>query len=367
VTQLEEPAGTPAVDSPPPKPARSRRKALLRGLLSAAIVGIIFFGVFPLIADFGEVWKHIRSMTAVELSTLALAALWNLQTYLFVIVPSSPGITYPQAFVMTQSTTAAANSFPAGAAVGIGMTYAMYMSWGFSRAVATRAILVSGVWNNFAKLGLPVFALALLAIEGTPSFGRIMAGLFGIGALLGSIALFALMLRSDRLAKRVGDAAARLVSRVLGVLRRPPVSGWGEAARGFRADTIDLLRHAWLRLSVGAIVSQLSLYLVLLLVLRDVGVSNDEVGWVEVLAAFAFVRLLTALPVTPGGVGVVELGLTAALVGAGGDRDEVVAAVLVFRALTYLLPIPVGVVTYVIWRRKSSWRKPMPVEDARNP
>jgi uncharacterized protein (TIRG00374 family) len=80
------------------------------------------------------------------------------------------------------------------------------------------------------------------------------------------------------------------------------------------------------------------------------------VGWVEVLAVFAFVRLLSALPVTPGGVGVVELGLTAGLVAAGGNRAKVVAAVLVFRALTYLLPIPVGVLTYVVWRRKSSWR-----------
>jgi len=327
-------------------------------------VGIIFFGVFPQITDFGDVWEQVRSMTPIELSTLTVAALWNLLTYLFVIVPSSPGITYPQAFVMTQSTTAASNTFPAGAAVGIGMTYAMYTSWGFTRAVAARAIVVSGVWNNFAKLALPVVALILLAVQGTASFGRVMAGVFGIGALVGSIALFALILRSDRLALRVGDAAARLTSRVLGVFRRPPVTGWGDAARSFRADTIDLLRHAWLRLTVGSIVSQLSLYLILLLTLRDVGVSEQEVGWIEVLAAFAFVRLLSALPVTPGGVGVVELGLTAALVSAGGDRPSVVAAVLVFRALTYLLPIPVGVVTYFVWRRKTSWRKTAPSDVA---
>ncbi|MGI9022805.1 MAG: lysylphosphatidylglycerol synthase transmembrane domain-containing protein [Acidimicrobiales bacterium] len=347
----------------PPKKAHSTRNAVLRGLLSLAVVGVIFFGVFPQIADFSEVWVQIKSMTPLESSTVTLAALWNLLTYLFVLVPCSPGLTYPKAFVVTQSTTAAANTFPAGAAVGIGMTYAMYTSWGFARAVAARAILVSGVWNNFAKLGLPVLALVLLAIQGSASFARVMAGLFGIGALLGSIAIFALMLRSDRLAQRMGDGAARLVSRIRGVFRRPPVTGWGDAARAFRADTIDLLRDAWLRLTVGAIVSQLSLYLLLLLVLRDLGVSEREVGWVEVLASFAFVRLLTALPVTPGGVGVVELGLTAALVSAGGDRDSVVAAVLVFRALTYLLPIPVGVVTYVIWRRRKSWRKPIPGEE----
>jgi uncharacterized protein (TIRG00374 family) len=87
-----------------------------------------------------------------------------------------------------------------------------------------------------------------------------------------------------------------------------------------------------------------------------VGVSDDQVGWAEVLAAFAFVRLLSALPITPGGLGVVELGLVAALVAAGGNEPPVVAGVLVFRALTYLAPIPVGVVTYVIWRLRRNWR-----------
>jgi hypothetical protein len=51
----------------------------------------------------------------------------------------------------------------------------------------------------------------------------------------------------------------------------------------------------------------------------------------------------------------VELGLTGALVADGGGRSAVVAGVLVFRALTYLVPIVVGALTYVIWRRRRSW------------
>jgi uncharacterized protein (TIRG00374 family) len=81
------------------------------------------------------------------------------------------------------------------------------------------------------------------------------------------------------------------------------------------------------------------------------------VSWAEVLAAFAFVRLITALPITPGGLGVVELGLTAALIAAGGDRAEVAASVLLYRALTYLPPIPIGVALYLRWRRGAEARK----------
>ena len=81
--------------------------------------------------------------------------------------------------------------------------------------------------------------------------------------------------------------------------------------------------------------------------------------WITVLASFAFVRLISALPITPGGVGVVELGYVASLtVGLDeSQRASVVAAVLVFRFLTYFLPIPAGVVAYLYWRGNTSWRQ----------
>jgi uncharacterized protein (TIRG00374 family) len=103
--------------------------------------------------------------------------------------------------------------------------------------------------------------------------------------------------------------------------------------------------------------SHISLYLVLLLALRHVGISEDQLEWDEVLGAFAFVRFLSAIPITPGGLGVVELGLSATLAFAGGPRAEVVAAVLVFRALTFLVQIPFGAITYAYWQHSSRWRR----------
>jgi undecaprenyl-diphosphatase len=57
---------------------------------------------------------------------------------------------------------------------------------------------------------------------------------------------------------------------------------------------------------------------------------------------------------------VVELALIAGLVRAGGDEAQVVAAVLLFRLLTYLLPIAIGAGTYIYWRRNRSWRDSAP-------
>jgi uncharacterized protein (TIRG00374 family) len=155
------------------------------------------------------------------------------------------------------------------------------------------------------------------------------------------------------MAERVGILAGRFVSRLLALIRRPPVQGWEIATVKFRNRTVDLLEHGWFPITAATVVSHLSLYLVLLTCLRDVGVSNAEVNWAEVLAVFAFARLATAVPITPGGAGLVEAVLITGLAAAGGNKPEVVAAVLVFRALTWGLPVLVGVVCLLWWRKQT--------------
>ena len=70
------------------------------------------------------------------------------------------------------------------------------------------------------------------------------------------------------------------------------------------------------------------------------------------LAAFAFIRLLTALPITPGGLGITELGLVGTLAAGAGHAvgAQVTAAVLLYRAVTYLPPIPLGALACLAWR-----------------
>ena len=351
----------PSGDRRESRPGAGRRVA--RILVSLGLVALMFAYMLGQLSDVSDVRAAVGAMTSVEVGTLLLLAVWNLVTYWLVMVAATPGLTYPQAVVLTESSTAVANTVPGGSAVAMGLTYAMLGSWGFSRSRSTLALVVSGVWNNFAKLGLPVLALALLALQGTASAGRVAAGLVGIGALAVSVTVFALVLRRESFARRAGEAAGRLATRVRRVLKKGPATGWAEATVTFRARTIGLIRRSGLRLTVATVLSHLSLYLVLLVALRHLGVAEREVGWTEVLAVFALVRLLTAVPVTPGGLGVVELGLIGGLGTAGGARSEVVAAVLVFRLLTYVLPIPFGLVTYVFWRRNTSWRNSAPPLD----
>jgi putative heme transporter len=330
----------------------SRTKMAARIVLALVLIVVIFWYLLKDIS-LADVWAAITAMTWIELAGLAVIAAWNLVTYAFVWMTVTPGLRFGRAMVMTQATTAITNTVPAGSAVGIGMTYAMLGSWGFSRGRTTIAVLVSGVWNAFAKLAIPVLALALVALQGNAGGGRVTAALVGIAGLVAAIVVFALMLRSEHMAERVGILAGRFVSRLLALIRRPPVQGWELATVKFRNRTVDLLEHGWFPITAATVVSHLSLYLVLLVSLRDVGVSNAEVNWAEVLAVFAFARLATAVPITPGGAGLVEAVLITGLTAAGGDKPQVVAAVLVYRALTWGLPVLVGVVCLLWWRRQT--------------
>jgi hypothetical protein len=102
---------------------------------------------------------------------------------------------------------------------------------------------------------------------------------------------------------------------------------------------------------------------VLLACLRASGLTQAQVSWQASLAAFAMVRLLTVLPVTPGGLGIVELGLTAPLAAGLGDAAaaRVAAAVLLFRAVTYLPSIPLGALAYLWWRHRVRNQRPCAV------
>jgi putative heme transporter len=332
-------------------PRRGIRRQVVQIAVSVALIVVVFVAVLPEVADFDQVWAAIRGMTSIELVSLGLAGAWNLVTGWFVPMASLPGLSLPKAMLLVQSSTAVANTVPAGSAVAVGLSASMLRSWGFRRSIVTLSLVITGIWDNLTKLALPVAALTGLLIEGEDSGPLVTAALLGAVALVAAVIVFALMLRSEQAAAQIGVFSERAASFFLRLVRRPPATGWDIATTRFRSKTIGLLRARWLALTAASLASHLSLYVVLLLALRHVGASEDDVGWAEVLAVFAFVRLLSAIPLTPGGLGVVELALTAGLVGAGGPRAEVVAAILVYRGLTYLVPVPLGALTYLGWRQ----------------
>lgn len=335
-------------------------------LLSVAIVAGVFGVILPRVADFHQVWASIRSMKGWKYTALVAVTLGNIVTYWPVTMAGMPGLSLAKAAVVNQSSTSVAMTVPGGGAVAVGVTYAMFRSWGFRRSEIALQALVTGIWNVFLRLVLPVIALVILAVHGDHNDALVSSAVIGIVVLAVAMLGLGFGLSSERFAELLGSWSGWMVSALRRVVRRPAVDRWGSTAVRFRAQMLDLLRRRWVFLTLATIVSHLSIYVVMLVSLRFVGVSNSEVNWAQALAVFALVRLASSVPIIPGNVGLAELGYVAGLVLAGGNRSEAVAAVLVFRFLTYYVQIPIGGLTYIAWRRKRDWRKePEPAMDGR--
>jgi putative heme transporter len=336
-----------------PKTARRRRftwrHALGVGVAIAVVVATFAF-VLPKIADYRDVWGVVDDLSWKDIGLLAGATILNLVTFAPPWMAALPGLRFTQAFVVTQASTASTYVAPGGVAVGMALSFAMLCAWGFISAAVGLAVAVTGVWNQLAMLAFPTIALVLLTLTGDSHTALDTVAYLGLVIFVVAIAAFAAALSSPALARRVGDLAARMVSWGKGLVRKKPVAWNGESFVRFRERTNALLKRRWHVLTLTTLAGHFTVFIVLLTSLRVLDVSGSEVSAVEAFAAWSLVRLLGSIPITPGGLGVVELGLTTALVGFGGDQVEVVAAVLVYRFLTIVPTLVIGLLAGVTWK-----------------
>jgi uncharacterized membrane protein YbhN (UPF0104 family) len=234
----------------------------------------------------------------------------------------------------------------------MGVSWAMLSSWGLSTADYVLYTLVTGIWNVFILLGMPVLALLVMATATRPDAVLITAAATGLAVLAAMVTGLGLLLRSQAFALRAGRALQRLLTVASRLARRPPPANATGSLSSFRDRAGALLAARGWRITAATVASYLTLWLVLLACLRGTGLSQAQMPWQTSLAAFAFIRLLTALPITPGGLGVTELGLVGILATSAGSAAsvQVTAAVLLYRAVTYLPPIPLGALACLTWR-----------------
>ena len=332
-----------------------RRRSWVRVVqfgLGLALVIVTFAVFLPKVADYGSVWAEARSMSWPQLVLLLAVAVWNVLTFGPNWMVALPGLRYRQSLEVTMAGTAVANVVPAGSAVSFGVTWAMLREWGFKRPAVARALVINGVWNHLTNVGYPLVALLLLTLTGGKDENLTRASIVGAILFGLSVGFLVAILHSERQAYRFGALWDRVATWIARIFRRGPVKGSGAALANFRLDSLDLLRRRWLALTVAIIVGTLSVFLVMFVALRVTGVPRTDVSLVEAFTAWSLIRLLTAIPLTPGGVGITELGLVGTLTGFGGSNPKVVAAVLLYRALTYLPPVLLGALVAFTWRRQ---------------
>jgi uncharacterized membrane protein YbhN (UPF0104 family) len=312
-----------------PAPTATRRNPLVRGLtyLVGATVGTLAL-VLLLPQVSGAPWRAVAStVTAIPAGALAaLVALWaaGLLAHTLTLAAALPGLTHRRALFLSLTGSAVSNVLPLGGAAGIALNYRMTRRWGFTPAGFASYTVVTNLWDVLAKLLLPALVLPLV-VAGLPVGPGLSRAILTAAVSLPLVA---------------GVTAALLVHpRALARLGGPVERARSSAAR--------VVVTAWRRLSAG-----MALYTALLfaLLLACLEVASAGVPWQIVLVAFCAERLATLVGLTPGGVGLVEVGLAGALMLAPGAAPSGVAAgVLLYRALTFGLEIPVGGLLLACW------------------
>ncbi len=330
----------------------SRRTLVAAGGLVLIAATFVFF--LPKIADYRDVWDVVQTLSWEWILALLAATVVNILTFAPPWLVVLPGLRFWPALMMTQASTALSIVVPGGAAVGIAGSYGMLRGLGFPSRSVTRAVTLVSLWNQFANLAYPIIGLFLLTMTGEDTTILATAAFVGVAILGVAVAGLVLVLYSNQMAEDIGDVAAHGASWARARLRRGPVEWTGRSFERFRRDVVGLLQRRWHVLTLATLAGSLTVFAVLLVSLRALHVPAAEVSVAEAFAAWSLARLLGSIPITPGGIGVVELSLSAALIAFGGNNAGVVAAVLVFRFLTMVPTLILGMIAAAGWRRRAA-------------
>ena len=347
-------AGLPA-DRP-----RTVGRRMLSGLFS---YGIVVLAIWYLITSVqsGD-WKTAAALITVPMVVAAVAlGLVNLATNWPPIVVTLPGLRVREAAVSNTAGSALSNTIPEGGAVATAVNYAMLRSWGFTIGDTTSEVLVTGTWSQLTKYILLAIGLVVVALQGWGPAGLDWVALALVALCALAVLLLARILRSAAFAARFGAWCDRVAARVRRRISALPDPGLTDGLPLFRTQMVKLLRLCWGRLTVTMVLSQLTVVLVLGICVRMVGLDQSTISWAVILVAWGLVTFASLLIPTPGGLGVAEVVLSGVL-GYGlppSDQPAVLAAVLLYRIATFLVPIPIGLTTYLYWRKSTAWRRPV--------
>jgi uncharacterized membrane protein YbhN (UPF0104 family) len=331
-----------------------RGRVVLRSALGVALAIAVFAEIVPRIANYGSVADQLATVSAAWALALAAGALIDVLTTPLPWQAVLPQLPFVGALAFTQASTALTTVLPGGAPLGMAISFGFLRRMRVSSGQAGFAVAVTGIWSQVMIFVYPLVGALLVFATGnlTSSTAAIAGASAAAGAVIVGLTFAAL--RSPRAALWLGDAAARIGAGLASLVRRSPPNWSGEGLVRLREDRLGLLSRRWQALTIATLANQLSAYLVFEFSLLAVGVSATSVPPSEAFLAWAIGRVISSLPITPGGIGVVELGMIGTLLGFGAPHAHVVAAVLLYRAVIVLPTLLIGGVALVTFRFRPS-------------
>ena len=353
------------VEGLPTDRPRTVGRRIMSGVVS---YGVVIFAVWYLLTHLqtGDWTAAIALITGGMVALSVVLGVVNLATNWPPIVVALPGLKVKEAAVTNTAGAALSNTVPEGGAVATGLNYAMLRSWGFTLGDTTSEVLVTGTWSQLTKYILLAIGLVVVVLQGWGPPNLVWAAIILVVLVVVALVLLTLILRSAGFAGRLGARVDGWADAVRRRFSRFPDPNLTEGLPLFRTQMVGLLRLCWGRLTSTMVISQLTVVLVLGICVRMQGLDEATISWAVILVAWGLVTFASLLIPTPGGIGVAEIVLVGVL-GHGlpaSEQSAVLAAVLLYRIATFLVPIPIGLVTYLYWRQSTAWRRPV---DSRGP
>jgi uncharacterized protein (TIRG00374 family) len=346
-----EPGLTPP--APPDSSSQDRRKTLIALGVGLLVVIFIFGFVLPQVIDYETVFDVLRNLETSDYLIMLAAGL-------FLYVPEGalyaslmPGMGLRRGMSAWVGSTAVSTTVPGA---DLAVRYGMYRSWGFGVERTMLGIVLSGLFDNIVKLSLPALAVIVFALSGQDLGDFVWIAIIAIGVLvLGAIVVIG-MIRSEAFTQALAERTERIANWGLGKIKRDPVNGLSARVVGFRDLAIGIVKESGLRALLFSAIGKLWAYVILVLALRIVGLDSELLSLGQIFVVWVIVLLITAIPITPGGIGIAEMAYIFFFSQMIGNEysDLIAAGVILFRLVQWFLPIPIGWAAVGLWRRQIS-------------
>ena len=331
--------------------------------LGGALVVIVSAVLYALIPQLVELTEEAPRLAMIRWAWIpVMAALWvaGLLAIWTLLHAALPRVKWLDLATVHLSANAVANVVPGGTVTGGATMVRLLHRTGVDATQAAAAILATGIIAAASLTALAPLATAAAAVTATVPARFEVIALFGAGIAAVLVVTGVVLLRT-RFPMRVLVRAAGLADRVILHRLGYPLQLDLEAVLTRRRQLREVLADRWW-LGVSAAVAHWLFEMATLAVALIA--AGATVSPTVLTVAYVAAAVLRLVPITPGGLGLVETGLVGTLVIADVAFSQAVLGVFLYRIATYWLALPLGLAAYLVLRRRHAVPGPAPTSTA---
>ncbi|HEY6396034.1 MAG TPA: lysylphosphatidylglycerol synthase domain-containing protein [Solirubrobacteraceae bacterium] len=340
---------------------------MTRWLIRLAILVVVFAWLLPRVIDYHAVWDALTNLSVPALILLAGLSLLRIVTEASIYRGLLAGLRL-RTGVRTYLSSDTVGLFLPPPAPSI-VQYSYFGGAGFDTNTSTAAVIGTFVFATLGRLCIWPVAFVLLVATTTVPRRTLIITVVSLAVLAAVAAVGYCLARWEKVASWFGSTVSRVVSWIRARFRRSPMMDLGPRMVEFRTVALSVFARRWKATSVAVALNLLVSFILLLVAIRAVGESRATIGWVEIFAAFALAFWFAAVvPITQGGLGVVDVVLISTLTDESGASSSVMtAAVLIWRFFYSFAMLPLGIFTLSQWHKDNPnafKRHPHPTHDS---